>query len=120
MSHLLMRTSGASFDEVAGLIDRLEAEDIECYQTDSGFWRLGVDGLWVRNSADTERAKRVLEEYQAQFRQEAQEQHRALHARGEAPSFAGQLWRHPVKVILALAAVAAILAISLLPFMRGL
>ncbi|WP_020210859.1 DUF6164 family protein [Gilvimarinus chinensis] len=120
MSHLLMRTGGAHFDEVAGLIERLDAEGIEHYQTDSGFWRLGVDALWVRNRDDAERAKQVLQEYQAQYQQEAQAQHHALHARGEAPSFIGQLWRHPIKMLLALAAVAAILAISLVPFMRGL
>ena len=120
MGQLLMRTSGASFDEVAGLVDKLEEEGIAHYQTDSGFWRLGVDGLWVSDSADLERAKALLADYQAEYRQQIREEHRAQHARGEALGFMGQLWRQPLKVLLALVAVGAILALSLVPFMRGL
>ncbi|MDO3386930.1 DUF6164 family protein [Gilvimarinus sp. SDUM040013] len=115
-----MKTSGASAEEVDGLVAALEGEDIACYVTDSGRWKIGVDGLWLVNEAERERAIAVCEEFERSFAQQSMEQHRAMRERGEALNFLGHAMAHPIKTIAGIAAIVFILGLSLLPFIRGL
>lgn len=120
MAYLLMKTGGASAEEVDGLIAALEDEGVACYLTDSGRWKIGVDGLWLADSADIERAQAIGAEYQKRFSQESREMFRAMQERGEVSGFTGHALRHPIKTIAGVLAIIFILGISLLPFMRGL
>ncbi|MDO3381984.1 DUF6164 family protein [Gilvimarinus algae] len=119
MAVLLMKTGGASAEEVDGMIVRLDEAGIANYTTEAGRWRLGVDGLWLVHKEELDEATSLLAAYQREFSRDSRECYRAMAARGET-GFGHQLKRHPLKVCLGLVGVAAILALSILPFIRGL
>ncbi|MBU2885925.1 hypothetical protein KO507_09145 [Gilvimarinus agarilyticus] len=119
MAHLLMKTAGATPEEVDGFVEALEQAGISCYVTQSGRWRIGVDALWLSDKADIERAHAVGAEYQARFAQQSRAQHRAMRARGEPVNFVAHAAQHPFKTMAGVLAIVFILGVSLLPFIRG-
>ncbi|BFM19982.1 hypothetical protein R50076_10310 [Gilvimarinus japonicus] len=114
-----MRTTGASAEEVDGLIELLQNQGIACYTTQAGRWRLGVDGLWLVNDKDVTRARELGGEFQYHFSQESRADFERRLAEGTAPTFASQLRQRPLVVIGTLLAIAAIAMLSLLPLLLG-
>ncbi|WP_339899868.1 DUF6164 family protein [uncultured Gilvimarinus sp.] len=119
MPKLLMRTTGASAEEVDGLMELLQKQGIVCYTTDAGRWRLGVDGLWLTHDEDAAKARQLAGEFQYEFSKESRADFERRLAEGTAPTFASQLRQRPLVVIGALLAVAAIAMLSLLPLLLG-
>lgn len=93
MACLLMKTHGASREEVDGLMAALEAQGIACYLTDAGRWRIGVDGLWLSDVADLARAEHICREFQASFAEQSRQLYRARQQSGEAVNFWSYLAR---------------------------
>lgn len=120
MACLLMKTHGASREEVDGLMAALEAQGIACYLTDAGRWRIGVDGLWLSDVADLARAEHICREFQASFAEQSRQLYRARQQSGEAVNFWSYLARQPIKAIAGVLAIAFVLGLSVLPFIRGL
>jgi hypothetical protein len=114
-----MRTTGASAQEVDGLIERLQAEAIVCYTTDAGRWRLGVDGLWLAHDQDLPKARELAGEFQYEFSKESRADFERRLAEGSAPTFVSQLKQKPLMVIGAVVGVAAIALLSILPLALG-
>lgn len=116
---LLMRTTGASAEEVDGLIELLQERGIVCYTTHAGRWRLGVDGLWLAHEEDLPRARELGGEFQYQFSKESREHFKRRLAQGTAPTFTSQLRQKPLIVVGAVLGIAAIALLSLLPLALG-
>jgi len=114
-----MRTTGASAEEVDGLIELLHNEGVVCYSTDAGRWRLGVDGLWIAHDADLPKAQELAGGFQYEFSQESRADFERRLAEGTAPTFATQLRQRPLAVIVTLLAIAAVAMLSLLPLALG-
>ena len=51
--------------------DELEANGIDYYETEPGNWGISMPGLWLRDEAAYPRARKLLEDYQAQRAREA-------------------------------------------------
>ncbi len=117
MAKLLINIRGATEEEVIGMEAALEAQRIPCYRTEAGRWRLGVEALWVTRDQDYEEARRLVDEFQKAFSRERRQYWHDLQARGQAPTFFQHLFANPLKVGLALVGIAAVAALSLLPFM---
>ncbi|QOR37167.1 hypothetical protein HNO52_00620 [Billgrantia diversa] len=117
MATLLFRLANVTEEEVWEVRRLLDEHGFDTYETQAGFWRLGVDAIWLRDPAQLEAAREVLERYQAGRQARAQQEHAARVAQGNAPTLWRRLWQHPVQMLLVVLAVLAILALTLAPFL---
>ena len=107
----LRHVEAEEFDEVTAALD---AAGIAWYQTSGGLLGLGTPALWLREEAQFDQARAVIEGSQQaralRLRQQAQ-QAREL---GQATTFASQLRDDPVgivgRLLLLLAIIAGVLA----------
>jgi len=113
MAKLLFSLRNVPDDEAADVRALLEQHGFQWYETGAGLLGFSAPGLWLRDAADYPRARALLDEYQEQrrvrLRAEAQERER----RGEGESFLQLLRERPGFVLPRLAAILAVLALTL-------
>lgn len=110
MAKLLFRLNGVSDDEANEVRALLAEHEFDVYETDAGRWRISVAAIWLRNNADYDKARALLDEYQHE---------RGIRIRAEAqnlPTFWQQARDNPVDTIMVLLGVAALTALMLWPF----
>jgi hypothetical protein len=117
MATLLFRLTNVSEEEAWEVRRLLDEHGFDTYETHAGFWRLGVDAIWLRDPEQLEAAREVLDRYQAERQAREQQAHADRVERGEQPTQWQRLCQHPVRVVLAVLAVLAILALTLVPFL---
>jgi len=117
MAHLLFRLRHVTEEEAMEVRQLLEAHGMETYETQAGFFRLGVDAIWLRDASQLDEAKALLADYQAQRLAQARREHQDALARGEAPTLWNRFTAHPLQVLLVFVAVVIIALLTLLPFM---
>ncbi|MGF1547642.1 MAG: DUF6164 family protein [Thiotrichales bacterium] len=100
-------------DEVRAL---LEANRIEFYETAAGRWGISSAAIWLRDEVQTERAKALLADYQAERYQRARAAFEAGERAGANPTVVGELLAHPVRFAVYLLAIILILYLSVAPF----
>ncbi len=71
MAKRVFDARSAPEEEIAGVREALTAENIDFYETRQSNWGFGSAGLWVRDPADHARARRVIDEFQADWRERA-------------------------------------------------
>lgn len=82
-------------DELQGIEAALEAAGIEHYQIPPGLFGLSPAALWIKNPADLEQARAVLEMFQAARARASREAWQAAREAGEVPTFWQALWLKP-------------------------
>ena len=118
MATLLFRLNGVPDDE-ADDVRRLLAEcDIDYYETDAGRWGISVAAIWLADDAQLENAQRLLDNYQQERRARVRQEYAERRAAGDHETLAGRLRRRPVEVLLYVAAIAAVLYLMIMPFVR--
>ncbi|MBN8480068.1 MAG: hypothetical protein J0L88_00585 [Xanthomonadales bacterium] len=104
-------------DEVRALLD---ANAIAFYETAPNRWGISAGAIWVRDDADAVRAKELLAEYQQGRRERGRAEWDEAKRDGTAPTWASQLRESPLRVIVILAAILGVIALSLWPLLlRG-
>lgn len=116
MAHLLFRLRHVTDEEALEVRQLLDEQGFDVYETHAGFFRLGVDAIWLRNPQQKEAAEAALAEYQAKRQALARREHEEAVSRGEAPTLWRRLAAHPLQVTLVLAAVVMIVLVTLMPF----
>ena len=66
MTILLFNLRGVPEDEAEEVRELLTEQDIDFYETSAGNWGMSMPALWLRNDADLEKARYVLNKYQQQ------------------------------------------------------
>jgi len=120
MAILLFKLQQVPDDEAADVRALLTENGIDFYETDAGFWRVGVDAIWLPDERQHEQAKSLLEVYQRNRTQDQRERFQALLDAGEAPTLWRRLLTRPFRFIGLVLAVLFVLAFTLLPFMAFL
>lgn len=116
MASLLFRLNNVpdeEADEVRGLLDD---HGFDTYETRAGFWGLGVAAIWLQDDAQLASARQVIDQYQQALGERVRRERDELVARGQAPTLWRRLWRHPFRVLFLTVLAAAVLTLSLLPF----
>ena len=110
MSKLLCRLSQVPLDEKLDLITLLEGNNIHFYETDAGFWGVGIAALWLSDELQYERALQLFDDYQLQREESAKLMPAAL-------SSWQRFLQKPVFFVVAAVALCMVLAVSIYPFM---
>ncbi|WP_447527440.1 DUF6164 family protein [Vreelandella sp. TE19] len=117
MAHLLFRLRHVTDEEASEVRALLFERGFDVYETQAGFFRLGVDAIWLRDEGQLEAADTALAEYQQRRQQSERHAFEQARARGEAPTLWRRFMAHPIQVVLTLVAVALIALLTLLPFL---
>ena len=117
MPHHLMNLRNVPDDEADDIRALFEEHEVSYYETPPSRWGISMGGFWVHDEAEAERARALLDDYQARRLQAQREDYLARCQRGETGLWY-QFRRRPVTFLAALIAIAVILGLSLLPFVR--
>lgn len=112
MSVLIFRLNNVGFEEAQEVRALLGEHELEYYETSAGMFGISVAGIWLRDEAQVDTARALLDEYQQK------RQHRVRYAQQfEQPyTIADRIKKAPLHYLGILIAVGAILYFSVVPF----
>lgn len=116
MPTLLFRLNDVPEDEADDVRRLLREHHIEFYETEAGRWGFSVAGIWLREGADVEAARRLVTDYQQRRCTRVRAEYAALQAEGRAETQFRRLAEQPLRVVVYLALVALVLYLTVVPF----
>lgn len=116
MTILIFKLQNVPDDEAADVRELLAENDIYFYETHAGFWRLGVDGLWLPDDTNLERARELIKAYQAARATSQRKAYEDLVEQGQAPTLWQNFLLSPLRFVALIIAVFFILTLTLAPF----
>lgn len=118
MAKLLLNLRNVPDDEAGEVRAWLAESGMDFYETQPSPWGISSGGIWLREDADIVRGKAMMADYQASRRQRALAEQADARAQGKQETFSGLLWQRPLYVLGVLAAIVAIIALTLaLPYL---
>jgi hypothetical protein len=115
MAKLLLNLRMVPDDEAADVRAFLAAHGIAWYETKPSRWGISYGGIWIERNEDLAEAKRLMAEYQTRRQADARAAHAQAKRDGTAETFADVFRADPLRVVLTLAAIAALLGLVALP-----
>lgn len=116
MTILLFKLQNVPDDEAADIRELLSQQDIYFYETHAGFWRLGVDALWLPDETNVERARELIRAYQLERTTNQQKVYAELVEQGKAPTLWQNFLLSPLRFVLLILAAFFVLTLTLAPF----
>lgn len=116
MARLLFRLTHVPDDEAQDVRTLLTTHDIHFYETDAGFWRVGVDALWLPNDNQYSVAKNLIDAYQLERTEQQQQYYLTLKEQGLLPSVWQTVSKNFLKIMGVIFAIIFLLGFLLLPF----
>lgn len=117
MATLLIKLNGAPDDEVDELRQLLTDHTIDFYETEAGRWGISVAALWLRDDAQLDQARTLIDDYQQQRAIRIRTEHEAQHQAGTHETHLSRFIREPIKILFYLLLIAIVLYLSLMPFL---
>lgn len=117
MAVLLFHMRGVPDDEAGEVRALLTSNGIDYYETSAGTWGLATPAIWLRDDAQLERARSLIDAYQAERSRTQRERSAYLRRTGQHDTVVGMIKRHPLRAAACLAAIAVVLYLSLWPFL---
>jgi hypothetical protein len=118
MATLLFRLNNVPEDEAEDVRQLLDDKGFAFYETQAGFFGLGVAAIWLVNDQQLPLAQAILDEYQAKRAIEQRQHYETLRASGEIPGFFQSILQHPIRFIGVLLLIAFVLSLMLIPFWK--
>jgi hypothetical protein len=115
---LLMKLRLVPDDELAEIEALLEAHAIDYYSTSAGMFGISLPALWLVDGAQLPQARSLLEDYAQQRRQQARSLQQALQEAGRARTMLDIARENPLRFVLYLGCIVALVALSTLPFLQ--
>lgn len=118
MSLLLFSLQGVPDEEADEVRDLLQRHNLAFYETSAGRWGVGTAALWLVDESQLSSARGLLDEYQRRRRQQTRLAHAQAQRQGLAPTALRWALQNPARSLAAIVAIAAILYLSIWPFIR--
>lgn len=116
MARLLFKLAQVPDDEAQEIRMLLNEHQINYYETDAGFFRVGLDAIWLADGAQEQQARELIHAYQAERAIRQQQNYAQLVEAGQVPS----LWQHfcaqPLRFMALVIAIIFVAGLTLLPF----
>ncbi len=117
MSVILFRLRGVPDDETDEIRELLRKNEIDFYETSAGNWGISMPAIWLRDNSRLEQAKHLIEVYQEERTSRMKGEYARLKELGENRTLFDIFREDPLRMLLYVAAVAAILYFSVMPFL---
>lgn len=118
MAALIFRLRNVPDDEANDVRNLLDEHQIDWYETSAGNWGIAMPGLWVRDAADKERARALIDDYQRERGAREREAFQQRRAEGSQPRLIDQVRARPLATLAIVAFCAFIVYVTLWPFLR--
>jgi len=116
MAILLFKLALVPDDEASEIRALLDEHQIHYYETDAGFFRVGLDAIWLADGAQEEAARELIRAYQAERCVRQQENYAQLVEAGQVPS----VWQHfcaqPIRFVALVLGIIFVAGLTLVPF----
>ncbi len=116
MPHLLFKLNNVPEDEHIEVRRLLDENDIEYYETDAGRFGISLAAIWLRDDGEIERARELLIQYQEQRYRQARAEYEQQEREGTAETMWQRAWRQPLRTLIYIGVIFAILYFSTMPF----
>ena len=116
MAILLFRLNNVPDDEAMDIRELLESNNIYFYETSAGFWRLGVDAIWLPDNSNEDQARALIKTYQIERTASQQKNYAQLVEQGAAPTLWQNFCASPLRFVLMVIAVGFVLTLTFAPF----
>jgi len=116
MSVLLFNLKGVPDDEAEAVRDVLDQNNIDFYETSAGNWGISLAAIWLKDKTQLVQAKQLIDAYQTQRYQDAQDEYHQLKQQGLAPTLVSKFLQDPLRFILFLVIIGVIIYFSIMPF----
>ncbi|MFV8836624.1 DUF6164 family protein [Aquisalimonas sp.] len=117
MAKLLLNLRNVPEDEADDVRAMLREHAMDFYETPPNRWGLSMGAIWLRDNDDYPRAKALLDNYQQERARQARADYEQQRREGTQETFTTLFLRDPVKHVLYLCIVLAILYFSITPFL---
>lgn len=115
MPILLFKLNGVPEDEADDIRELLSEHRIDYYETHAGRWGISLAAIWLRDDAQLETARGLIDTYQQQHTERARDEYEAQRRAGRLETMAGRFARQPLRFLLYVIAILAILYLSTMP-----
>lgn len=105
-------------DEAEEVRELLRSNEIAFYETPAGNWGVSVSYIWLHDENALEKARALIAEYQQERLIRAKEEYAQLVQTGKRRTISDVIRENPLRFIVYLAAIAAVLYFSTRPFMN--
>jgi len=103
-------------DEAEEVRELLRSNDIDFYETPAGNWGISVPYIWLQDENELEKAKVLIGDYQKERLIRAREEYAQLGRTGRLRTLGDVIRENPLRFVVYLAAIAAVLYFSTRPF----
>lgn len=117
MARLLFKLAQVPADEAQDIRDLLDANEIRYYETDAGFFRVGLDAIWLADATQEEEARELIRQYQQERTAQQQATYAQLAEAGQAPTLWQNFCAQPVRFLLLVCAIIFVAGVTLVPFL---
>jgi len=116
MTSLLFKLTNVPDDEAEDVRILLSENEIHFYETHAGFFRMGLDAIWLHDARQLENAKQLLQDYQQKRYQSQRELFNQSEEKGEVETLWQRILNQPVRFLAMVIAVVFVLMLTLVPF----
>lgn len=116
MARLLFKLAQVPDDEAQDIRALLDEHQISYYETNAGFFRVGLDAIWLADGTQEERARELIREYQAERCVRQQQNYAQLVEAGQVPSVWQVFCAQPIRFVASLIAIIFVAGLTLIPF----
>lgn len=113
----LFSLSGVPDDEAEDVRALLAASEIDFYETPAGNWGISAPVIWLSDESQLEMARALIAEYQDVRLVKAREAYAELKKEGRERTLVDVIRENPLRFLVYLAAIAAIIYFSTKPFL---
>jgi hypothetical protein len=118
MAIQLLKLRGVPEDELSDVCALLEQHQIDFYETSAGNWGISMPALWLRHDHQFPQARALLDDYQAQRRENARAEYLRLKQTGRARGFLDIARENPLRYMVYVGLIAGLIYVSIMPFLR--
>ena len=118
MSTIVFRLNDVPEDEACAIRDLLMENNIEFYETSAGKWGFSVAAIWIKDDSLKERARSLIEEYQARRYTDMREHHERMEQEGQLDTFTKRLLANPMQVFIYIVLVILVIYLTVFPFLN--
>ena len=117
MSVILFKLRSVPDDEADEIRELLRENEIDFYETGAGNWGISMPAIWLHDNSQLKQAKQLLEAYQEERTIRMKSDYARQKELGENRTLLNVFMEDPLRMLLYVAAVAAILYFSVMPFL---
>jgi Family of unknown function (DUF6164) len=105
-------------DEANEVRQLLSDNGIAFYETQGSAWGISAPNLWLPDDTQLDQAQTLIDAYQHQRTERARAAYEQLRREGRAPTWIGNIIKHPLQFVLLVLLILFVLYVTLSPFLN--